>query len=124
MLGNGLSRYENHLKVIALDAPAHSSIPSDLAQALAELGAIRNVLVRRAGRIDQRPLKNAPSVGRRYKEDELVRISRDAYRKNSVAVRCYAAEIQFRSFATGLRYLKEKDAPRLSDWRSYYRLGA
>ncbi|MBA2311494.1 MAG: hypothetical protein H0V97_01695 [Actinobacteria bacterium] len=31
LCGNGLARYENHLKVIRLDAPVDRPIPSDLA---------------------------------------------------------------------------------------------
>lgn len=117
--GHGLPRYEDHLRTIRLNAPADRPIPSDLAAALAELSAVRNVLVHRAGRIDSRALTNAPSLVRRYEEGQLVRISREDYRKYSAAVRCYAAEIQFRSIRSWPEVSDEEDGPKLTAWRNY-----
>lgn len=117
--GHGLSRYEQHLKIIRLDSPPDRPIPSDFAEALVELSALRNVLVHRAGRIDQHALDKAPSLARRYKEGEFVRISREDYGTYSAAVRCYAAEIQFRSIRSWPEVSDEQDGPKLTNWRDY-----
>lgn len=43
-------------------APEDRPIPDDLEIALTELGAVRNVLVHRAGRIDAQALRSWPEV--------------------------------------------------------------
>lgn len=121
--GKGAGRYEDHLALIGYSAPEDRPLPDDLGEALAEVSAVRNVLVHRAGRIDGRALSHAPSLAARYQDAQLVRISRDDYRTYSAAICCYAAEIWFR----GIRHwpeVSDADGPDLSGWRDHYRIGA
>jgi hypothetical protein len=120
--GSGAGRYERVLGAVGLAAPEDRPIPDDLDEALAELGALRDVLVHRAGRVDQRALQQAPWLP--YRDGELVRISRTDYRKYSAAIRCYAAEIIFRSFRRWPEVSDEKDGPQLDRWRGYHRINA
>ncbi len=76
--GSGSVRYERVLAQVGLGAPDDRRLPEDLDQALTELGAVRDVLVHRAGRVDTRALDQAPSLP--YQDGELVRISGDDYR--------------------------------------------
>jgi hypothetical protein len=122
LLGSGIERYETRLSREWLGAPADRPIPQDLDRALAELGALRNVLTHRAGRVDQKALEQAPSL--RYQDGELVRISAEEYREYSAAVRCYAGEIQFRSVRNWPKVTDEKDGPNLAGWRGYRVIGA
>jgi hypothetical protein len=59
--GRGAARYETALAQEGLGAPEDRPIPDDLDDALAELGALRDVLIHRSGRIDDRALQQAPS---------------------------------------------------------------
>jgi hypothetical protein len=117
MTGSGAARYEALLCQEGLGAPPDRPLPADLDRALAELGAIRDVLVHRAGRVDVRALEQAPSL--RYKDGDLVRVTRHEYREYSAAVRCYAAELAFRSFRSWPEVTDEKDGPDLAGWRNY-----
>jgi hypothetical protein len=119
---SGAKRYEPLLAEVGLDAPADRPVPEDLDQALTQLGALRDVLVHRAGRVDARALAQAPSLP--YNDGELVRISDTDYRTYSAAVRCYSQEIIFRSVRRWPEASDERDGPRLAAWRDYYRLGA
>ena len=120
--GSGTERYEGPLAQEDLGAPSDRPIPPDLDQALAELGALRDVLTHRAGRVDERALHQAPSL--RYQDGEFVRMSGNDYRTYSAAIRCYAAEIVFRSIRDWPEVSDEKDGPNLPGWRGYYRIGA
>jgi uncharacterized protein YutE (UPF0331/DUF86 family) len=122
LAGSGPSRYENLLKPLGLGEPADRLIPDDLREALTELGALRDVLVHRAGRVDAKALKQAPTLSQ--EEGQFVRLRDEDYRKYSAAVRCYAAEVFFRSIRGWPEVTDEEDGPRLADWRGYYRLGA
>lgn len=117
----GAQRYEKLLAGVGLAAPADRQIPQDLDQAIAEMGALRDVLVHRSARIDAKALVDAPSL--RWAEGELVRLSDDDYRKYSAAVRCYSEEIVFRSIRAWPE-VTDKDGPNLANWKNYYRLGA
>lgn len=119
--GSGTERYEILLAQEGLAAPSDRPIPDDLDEALTELGALRDVLVHRAGRVDAKSLQQAPSL--RYEDGALVRISAEDYRKYSAAVRCYAAEIIFRSIRSWPEASDENDGPDLIGWRGYYRIG-
>jgi hypothetical protein len=121
MRGSGIERYESVLAQMRLAAPEDRTIPEDLDQALTELGAIRDVLVHRAGRVDAKALEQAPTL--RYREGELVRITPDEYRTYSAAIRCYATEIPFRSIR-GWPEVTDSDGPDLSRWRLYCRINA
>lgn len=85
------------------------------------MGALRDVLMHRAGRVDARALEQAPSL--QYVEGELVRVSDDDYRTYSAAIRCYSQEIIFRRIRGWPEVTDEKGGPNLSGWRHYYRLG-
>jgi hypothetical protein len=122
MRGSGIERYEPLLAQEGLAAPSDRPIPDDLSQAIAELGALRDVLMHRAGRVDLRALEQVPSL--RYHEGGLVRISPDEYRLYSAALRCYSAEIIFRSIRNWPETSDENDGPNLANWRNYYVIGA
>jgi hypothetical protein len=120
--GSGTKRYEPRLRQVGLGAPEDRPIPPDFDQALTELGALRDVLTHRAGRVDARALKQAPTL--RYKDGDLVRINGEEYRTYSAAVRCFEAEITFRSMRDWPEVTDDEDAPDLPGWRGYYYLGS
>jgi hypothetical protein len=120
--GSGIERYEARLHQAGLGAPDDRPIPEDLDQALQELGALRDVLVHRAGRVDERAREQAPSL--RYEDGELVRISDDEYRTYSAAVRCYAGEVTYRPVRHWPEASDEENGPNLANWHNYYVIGA
>ncbi len=120
--GSGASRYETVLAQEGLAAPADRPIPDDLNTALAELGALRDVLIHRAGRVDKKALDQAPSL--HYTEGQLVRLSNNDFRVYSAAVRCYGAEIQYRPLRNSPNVTDAEHGPNLNGWRNYYRVGA
>lgn len=120
--GTGIARYEKPLRRIGWGAPADRPLPEDLDRALTELGALRDVLVHRAGRVDDKALAEAPSL--KYREGQFIRISRSDYRTYSAAVRCYASEIVFRAIRSWPEVTDEKDGPHLERWRDYVRVNA
>lgn len=122
LAGSGVERYESVLQQIGLGAPDDRPIPDDMAEALTELGAIRDVLVHRAGRVDVRALKQAPTLHSRYALGQLVRITRDNYRRYSAAIRCYAEEIWFRAIRNWPE-VSDADGPDLSQWSDYHLVG-
>ncbi len=122
--GKGAERYEAVLAQEGLGAPTDRPIPDELAEALTELSAIRDVLVHRAGRVDERALKAAPSLRWRYQDGQLIRITREDYRTYSAAVRCYAMEILYRPLRSWPVADDAKHGPDLIGWRGYYRISA
>ena len=118
--GSGVNRYEALLAQEGLGAHPDRPIPRDLDVALTELGALRDVLTHRAGRVDQKALDQAPTLS--YQDGEFVRISGDDYRLYSAAIRCYATEIQFRPLQGWAEADKYK--PDLTRWRNFYVIGA
>lgn len=121
MRGSGPARYEPLLATVGLGAPADRPIPADMAQALAELGALRDVLVHRSGRVDARALAQASSL--RYADGELIRITRDGFKTYSSAIRCYGAEVRFRTIRSWPE-VSDDEGPDLANWRGYYRINA
>lgn len=121
--GPGSERYESVLKAVGLGAPPDRPVPEDLDLALAEVNALRDVLVHRAGRIDARALRKAPSLSARYKEGELIRLDRDDWRRYSAALRCYASEILYRGIRAHPSISDERHGPDLPGWRGYVRIG-
>jgi hypothetical protein len=117
--GEGADRYEAVLAHEGLGAAADRPIPEDLADALTELSAIRDVLVHRAGRIDKRALKAAPSLRGRYRDGELIRVTREDYRIYSAAVRCYAMEVLYRPLRSSPAADDATHGPDLANWRGY-----
>ena len=116
--GAGASRWETVLGHAGLQAPPDRSIPPDLDEALTEVVALRHVLAHRAGRIDTRALNQAPSL--RYVDGDLVRVSRDDYRRYSAALWTYGEEI-IRRLLGGLA--PDGTAP-LAEWRHNYTINA
>jgi hypothetical protein len=119
--GVGIRRYEKPLGRVGWAAPPDRPIPADLDAALKEMGALRDVLVHRAGRVDAEALRSAPTL--QYRLGQFVRLSREDFRIYSAAVRCYGEEIVFR----GVRdwpEVDEQDGPDLAGWRDYVSLNA
>jgi hypothetical protein len=113
----GADRFEHVLEAGLIGAPSTRPIPEELSDALAELGALRNVLVHRAARIDAGALKQAPTLATRYADGDLVRMTSDDYRTYSAAVWAYGMEIQRRMVGP-----PEFDFE-LRDWRDQRTLG-
>jgi hypothetical protein len=118
--GTGTARYETPLAQVGLQAPEDRPIPPDLDEALTEIGALRDVLIHRAGRVDARALEQAPSLT--YADGAFVRLDRTDYRRYSAALRCYGAEIVRRAMM-GL-YDGTKHDVDLAQWRRGYRVNA
>jgi hypothetical protein len=119
--GSGIARYEKPLKRIGWQAPEDRLVPDDLDAALTELGALRDVLVHRAGRVEEKALAEAPTLD--YKVGGFVRISRSDYRTYSAAVRCYALEISFRPMRSWPG-VTDAQLPDLVNWRAYVQVNA
>jgi hypothetical protein len=79
LLGSGAERYEKRLRGVGLGTAEDRPIPADLDETLAELGAIRDVLIHRASRIDAKALGQAPSLAERYRDGQFVRLTREDY---------------------------------------------
>jgi hypothetical protein len=114
----GAARYETVLAKAGLRAPHDRPLPDDLRQALAELGALRDVLVHRAGSVDELAINDAPSLTQRYGQGDFVRLNRADYRRYSAAGRAYGAEIIRRLFG---RLAPDVD---LASWTQWYRVNA
>jgi hypothetical protein len=115
--GAGAKRWEDVLSNVGLQARGQRAIPDDLDQALTETVALRHVLAHRAGRIDQKALKQAPTL--RYGDGDLVRITRAEYRLYSAALWTYGEEIIH-------RLMKDLGpaAPNLATWQQNYTLNS
>jgi hypothetical protein len=93
--GSGAKRWDEPLARIGLGSAAPKrAIPVDMDAALAEVIQLRHVVAHRAGRVDARALKAAPSLA--YAEGELVRIDRAGYKRYSAALWTYGEEILHR----------------------------
>ena len=114
--GSGSGRYEAVLARVGLQAPPDRAIPQDLDTALAELGAIRDVVVHRASRIDARALELAPTL--RWGDGELIQISREDFQRYSAAVVSYGQEVIRRLLGPG-----DRDLGSLTDCPANYALG-
>lgn len=120
--GKGSVRYEASLEKLGLAAPPDRPIPVDLDAALTEIGVLRDVLVHRAGRLDDRGLSQAPTLRSRYEDGDFIRINRADYRRYSAAIRCYGAEIARRAML-GLWDGSDDDVD-LATWRNWHRVNA
>lgn len=122
LLGNGAERYEKRLRGVALGTAEDRPIPADLDEAMTELGAIRNVLIHRASRIDAKALEDAPSLAERYRDGQLVRLTREDYRRYTAAIRCYGQDVAMRPMRSWPNVADE--LPNLTAWRDWFVLGA
>ena len=120
---SGAARYERCLRGVGLGAPEDRPIPEDLDRVLREVGAIRDSLIHRAARLDERALNQAPSLRERYEDGELVRLTDEDYRTYSAAIRCYGAEVVHRLYGKWKDLADPEDAPDLGNWRQYYLIG-
>lgn len=116
---SGAKRYEKGLRRVGLGAPEDRPIPADLDQALCEVGALRDVWVHRAGRVDSVALTQAPTLRSRYEEGQFVRFTADDYRTYSAALRCYGEEVMSRLVPPAPEHRVV-----LADWRLYRVLNA
>jgi hypothetical protein len=87
----GVRRYERLLEKVGLGAPSDRPIPRDLDVALAEVIAIRNVVVHRASRAEEKSLRAARSLG--LTEGQFVRVSNAQFRTYSAAIHAYGVEV-------------------------------
>jgi hypothetical protein len=94
--GLGAKRWDSVLVGAGLGPRADREIPADMDEALVEVVALRHVLAHGAGRIDSRALRDAPSLP--YDEGDLVRVSRQDFRRYAAAVRTYGDEVVRRTF--------------------------
>lgn len=109
------------LRKSGFDAPGDRPLSDGLVTALTEVSALRDVLMHRAGRVDLRAMREAPTLP--YQRGQLVRVSRDDYRRYSSAIRCYASEISFRGIRSWPEVSDERDGPDLDRWDQYYLIG-
>jgi hypothetical protein len=101
--GGGVERWEQLLRAEGLGTPTNLALPPSLDAALDEASALRNVIVHRAGRIDEKALAECErlkthlhmSVG------QFVRITRVQYRRYSAAIRAYGMDVTRRVLARG-----------------------
>lgn len=121
LVGSGVARYERVLAQMGAQAPDDRPIPDGLDGALTELGALRDVLTHRAGRVDLKAMNQAPTLS--YRRGQLVRINAEDYRRYSSAVRCYAEETAFRLIRPWPEVTDEADGPDLERWDQYYMVG-
>ncbi len=122
LYGCGPDRYERVLSEVGFAAPEDRPLPNGLVTALTEASALRDVLMHRAGRVDVRAMREAPTLP--YRRGQLVRVSRDDYRRYSSAIRCYASEICFRGIRSWPEVTDEQDGPDLERWDQYHIIGA
>jgi hypothetical protein len=112
----GVARYERRLRKV--DLGSQRPMPDGLDQALREIGVIRDLLIHRAGRMNQGALDKAPSLADSYGGGELVRLSDEDYRTYSGAIRWYGAEVIHRVYGRG------DDDSDPDNWRGSHLTGA
>jgi hypothetical protein len=112
----GVKRYERHLAAMDLSSPAGRELPKKLDDALAEAGALRDVIVHRSGCVDEAARRKAPTL--KYNVGDFVRLTADDYRRYSAAIRTFADEVWNRMcLRAGI------DAPNeLDSWERNYSL--
>ncbi len=107
-------RWEKALKGIRLRPMPGRPLPDELRQTLNEFGAIRNVILHRMGRIDQRALDQV-LYGPWKKIDELVVIDDVLYRLYVAALTAYNLEVTDRVRNLLLRLPPQIE---INDWKS------
>jgi hypothetical protein len=121
--GAGPRRWERRLEGCGLEAPGDRPLPSDLADALCEISALRDVLVHRVGRVDAMAISKCFRLSSHLAlvEGQFVRIDRHLYRIYSAALRAFGMEVTHRLFRRAGIHEFEVQLP---DWRSYAMVGA
>lgn len=123
--GQAPERWESVLSTAGLGPDDSYPLPQSLADALSELTELRNVLVHRAGRLDEKALEKCPRLATHlhYEVGQFVRIDRPAYRRYSAALRAYGTEVQRRIFRA-TPSMRDIIKIELADWASHYYIGA
>ena len=88
--GAGIGAERSRLARSGSRHPSTGRSRTSMAEALGEIIQLRHVLVHRAGRVDARALKHAPSLP--YAEGDLIRIDRAGYKRYSAALWTYGEE--------------------------------
>jgi hypothetical protein len=113
---SGAERWEARLRTVGLGAPPDRPIPPSLGDALGELSALRDVVVHRAGRVDERALTKWPRLTQLgLGVGDFVRIDRRLYRRYAAAVRSYGSEVVRRLLGDSVPAV----AVDLKRWESY-----
>jgi hypothetical protein len=115
--GPTIERWEKPLRAVGLGPPPGRPLPDEMAEALQEVIALRHVLVHRAGRPDARALKEAPTL--QYEEGQLVRLTREDYKRYSAALWTYGEEVIGRLLGGILG-----EPPDLGHWQMNYTINA
>lgn len=123
--GTAPERWETHLETAGLGPEPNEQIPATLADALSEVAGLRNVIVHRGGRIDEKALKDHPSLSERwgFQEEQFVRIDTAMYRRYSAALRTYAGEVERRVFSRTLPTMPPPRPLPMLDWEKNYHAG-
>lgn len=85
-------RWEDALRRLWLGPSHHRALPEDLSDTLREIGAVRNVLLHRLGRMDEAALAEV-SEGPWTSREELVVLDDELYRRYVAALYTYALEL-------------------------------
>jgi hypothetical protein len=85
-------RWEDALRRLWLGPSTGRSLPKDLSDTLREVGAVRNVLLHRLGRMDEAALAEV-SEGPWTSPEELVVLNDELYRRYVAALYTYAMEL-------------------------------
>lgn len=111
--GNGARRWEGALGLAGLARPDERPIPAGLDRVLVEACVLRNVLVHRGGRMDEKAVKDCPTLG--FAEGEFVRLPTAHTLEIAAALIAYGSDIAHRT-------LNRSDVGALGDldrWRDH-----
>lgn len=92
---NGPLRWESALEPAGLALPENRPIPADLGRVLTEACVLRDVLVHRAGRVDQKAADACPTLG--FAVDEFVRLRTPRTLELAAALIAYGTDVAQRS---------------------------
>jgi hypothetical protein len=90
-----VERWESAFAEVGLGPSPERPLPEGLREALNEVGALRNLILHRRGRVDEKFRRGAPKA-RWRKDGDLVRVTATDYRRYVAALRTYAGEIGVR----------------------------
>lgn len=94
---NGVRRWEDALDEIGLGLPPDRVAPPDLNRVLTEACVLRDVLVHRGGRVDEKAANDCSTLG--LGVGEFVRLSTRRTRELSAALMAYGTDVARRSLA-------------------------
>ena len=111
---NGLRRWEDALDEVGLGLPADRIAPTDLDRVLTEACVLRDVLVHRGGRVDQKAANDCSTLG--FGVGGFVRLSSPRTRQLAAALIAYGTDVAHRSLAQVGLHGKPLD---LGGWRHH-----